>query len=309
MELRNIATFLRVAECESFTKAAEQLGYVQSTVTIQIQQLESELGVPLFDRIGKHVSLTVSGREFMAYATQMIQISERAQMLGKEPKEMSGVLRLGIVESLFKWVLVDQLPKYHRDFPKITIETRTSFGSELMQMLKRNELDMIFILGKQITEKDIVRACSHLVNIVFVTYPEHPLAGVGPVSLEEVVKQPLLLSERKGIYRKELDEEAARQNLYISPFLELDNSDIIVSLLKQKTGVSFLPEYTVKSSVQKGELVILPVKNCSVQLWQQVFFHKNKWVTPPMENLIQLIQDQIFRDGLGTPKSIMKEGS
>ncbi|MFR1801691.1 MAG: LysR family transcriptional regulator, partial [Faecalispora jeddahensis] len=68
MELRNVATFLRVAECESFTKAAEQLGYVQSTVTIQIQQLEAEICVPLFDRLGKHVSLTSSGQEFMVYA-------------------------------------------------------------------------------------------------------------------------------------------------------------------------------------------------------------------------------------------------
>lgn len=292
-----MATFLRVAECESFTKAAEQLGYVQSTVTIQIQQLEAEIGVPLFDRIGKHVSLTSSGQEFMGYATQMMQIAECSLLLGKPPKEMGGVLRLGILESLFNWVLCDQIPQYHRDFPKIILETRMTSGDDLLQMLKHNELDMIFFLGKKTTERDFIRACAHLINIVFVTYPEHPLAGRGPVCLADVVRQPMILPERKAIYRRALEEEAAQKNLYIAPFLEIDNSVSIVSLLKQKLGISFLPEYVVRSSVQKGELVILPVEDCAVQLWSQVFYHKSKWVTPPMDSLIQLIQDRVFQDG------------
>lgn len=296
MELRNVATFLRVAECESFTKAAEQLGYVQSTVTIQIQQLEAEIGVPLFDRIGKHVSLTSSGQEFMGYATQMMQIAECSLLLGKPPKEMGGVLRLGILESLFNWVLCDQIPQYHRDFPKIILETRMTSGDDLLQMLKHNELDMIFFLGKKTTERDFIRACAHLINIVFVTYLEHPLAGRGPVSLADVVRQPMILPERKAVYRRALEEEAAQKNLYIAPFLEIDNSVSIVSLLKQKLGISFLPEYVVRSSVQKGELVILPAEDCSVQLWSQVFYHKSKWVTPPMDSLIQLIQDRVFQD-------------
>ena len=296
MELRNVATFLRVAECESFTKAAEQLGYVQSTVTIQIQQLEAEIGVPLFDRIGKHVSLTSSGQEFMGYATQMMQIAECSLLLGKPPKEMGGVLRLGILESLFNWVLCDQIPQYHRDFPKIILETRMTSGDDLLQMLKHNELDMIFFLGKKTTERDFIRACAHLINIVFVTYPEHPLAGRGPVSLADVVRQPMILAEGKAVHGRALEEEAAQKNLYIAPFLEIDNSVSIVSLLKQKLGISFLPEYVVRSSVQKGELVILPAEDCSVQLWSQVFYHKSKWVTPPMDSLIQLIQDRVFQD-------------
>ncbi|MFR1801391.1 MAG: LysR family transcriptional regulator substrate-binding protein [Faecalispora jeddahensis] len=242
------------------------------------------------------MSLTSSGQEFMGYATQMMQIAECSLLLGKPPKEMGGVLRLGILESLFNWVLCDQIPQYHRDFPKIILETRMTSGDDLLQMLKHNELDMIFFLGKKTTERDFIRACAHLINIVFVTYPEHPLAGRGPVSLADVVRQPMILPERKAIYRRALEEEAAQKNLYIAPFLEIDNSVSIVSLLKQKLGISFLPEYVVRSSVQKGELVILPAEDCSVQLWSQVFYHKSKWVTPPMDSLIQLIQDRVFQD-------------
>ena len=74
MEFRNILTFLRAAELHSFTRAAEEMGYAQSTVTFHIQQLEAEIGVSLFDRIGKKVSLTPAGEQLVTYANQMLQL-------------------------------------------------------------------------------------------------------------------------------------------------------------------------------------------------------------------------------------------
>ena len=68
MDIKSIRTFVRVAELKSFTKAANEMNYVQSTVTMQIKQLEKELGYPLFDRIGKKVSLTLNGMQFLSYA-------------------------------------------------------------------------------------------------------------------------------------------------------------------------------------------------------------------------------------------------
>ena len=78
MELRNIKSFIKVAEFENFSKAAEVLGYAQSTITLQIQQLEQELGVNLFDRIGKRVLLSEKGRAFLSYANDMVQLEAEA---------------------------------------------------------------------------------------------------------------------------------------------------------------------------------------------------------------------------------------
>ena len=83
MELRNIITFLKIAELQSFTKAAKQLGYNQSTVTVQIKQLESELNICLFDRIGKSIRLTEKGTEFFEYANQLVEIAEKAKKIAK----------------------------------------------------------------------------------------------------------------------------------------------------------------------------------------------------------------------------------
>ena len=81
MEIKNIKTFLKVSATQNFSKAAQQLGYSQSAVTIQIQQLEKELGIPLFERIGKKVYLTEQGENFITYANNIIKAADTACLL------------------------------------------------------------------------------------------------------------------------------------------------------------------------------------------------------------------------------------
>ena len=100
MELRNITTFLRVAELQNFTHAAQELGYSQSAVTVQIRQLEIELGVPLFERIGRSVNLTAPGQAFLQQAGEIIKAAERARDAVRTAPEPEGTLRLGTMESL-----------------------------------------------------------------------------------------------------------------------------------------------------------------------------------------------------------------
>ena len=95
MELRNINTFLKVAATQNFSKAAEQLGYSQSAVTVQIRQLEKELGTPLFERIGKRVSLTERGMEFISYANEIMRVTDQARFFAKDQRELDGTLRIG----------------------------------------------------------------------------------------------------------------------------------------------------------------------------------------------------------------------
>ena len=290
MELRNITTFLRVATLASFTKAAEELGYSQSTVTIQIQQLEKELGVALFDRIGKNIFLTPMGEEFISYANELMHVASKALSLGKSPTTYYGTLRIGILESLFTWLFADQIPQYHREFPNVRLDIKTNTGIELTRMLRHNEVDIIFILGDKISQKECIRAFAAPIDVVFVASPENSLAQRTSLTLAEVLEQPFILAERNAIYRRELDRLASHRNIEFSPFLEVNNLVIILKLLKKKMGVSFLPEYVVREDFQKGKLVKLNVKGCDVKLWCQILYHKNKWVTPQMELFIDTVR-------------------
>ena len=108
----------------SFTKAATELGYVQSTISNQIKQLECELGFPLFDRIDKKIYLTSLGQEFRSYADSILENIHRSVMLGKSDKEIHGVIRVGVLESLLFSTLVNILPHYASQWPNIEIQIK-----------------------------------------------------------------------------------------------------------------------------------------------------------------------------------------
>ena len=291
MEFRNLVTFLRVAETGSFTAAAKQLQYVQSTVTIQIKQLENELGTILFDRIGRKVELTSDGETFRRYAIQIVNLSEQAKQINKEPGRIEGNLRIGILESLLIEVLSGKLLVYHENFPLVRVHTRTSPANVLFELLKQNELDILYFIGKKMHSPNFIHAWSKPVNIEFVTYPDHPLAQKKEVLLSELSEEPLILTEDNGFYRDALDEAAMEQGISLQPLFVIDNTTAIKKLLKQGVGISFLPEYTIQSSLAKQELATINVIDCPIHFWSQLLYHKNKFLTPQMEYFIDLIKE------------------
>ena len=291
MELKNINTFLRVAELSSFTKAAAELGYSQSTVTIQIQQLENELGFMLFDRIGRSVSLTPKGEEFIAYANEFLRLEARTLALRETAGSVSGTLRLGVLESLFVWKIADLLPQYHSKYPGVTIEIKSATGAALYRMLRQNELDIIYLLDNVVYHKDCVRACTSPVSLKFVASPKNELCRRKNIPLAEIAKEPLILTERDAIYRRELDNEAARNGIELVPFLEIDNLEVVLRLLKKQMGISFIPDYVLHESVESGELAVLDVDYHIINLWSQLVYHKNKFLTPQMLAFIRMVQE------------------
>ena len=112
MELRNLLTYSKVCEAMSFSKAADQLGYAQSTVTMQIAQLEDEQGVKLFDRSGKRIRLNTKGQELLLYANRLIALACEAKANVSDAKTPRGSLRVGVIESVGAFFLPEILESY-----------------------------------------------------------------------------------------------------------------------------------------------------------------------------------------------------
>lgn len=291
LELKNINTFVKVAELNSFTKAANELGYSQSTVTIQIKQLENELEFHLFDRIGKNVSLTPKGEEFLQYANKFLQLEAQALLLKGCADIASGTLRLGVLESLFVWRIADLIPEYHRKYPYVKIEIKSATGVALYRMLRQNDVDIIYLLDNIIYHKDCVRACVSPVSIQFVTYPENPLCARQCISLGEIANEPLIVTERDSIYRRELDLEAAKNKIELIPIIEINNIEVIVRLLKKKMGIAFMPDYVIKEYIKNGELAVLNVNCQPIEFSSQLIYHRGKFITPQMSAFIKMIRE------------------
>ena len=168
MELRNINTFLKVAATQNFSKAAEQLGYSQSAVTIQIRQLEKELGISLFERIGKRVYLTERGAEFTSYANEIMRMTSRASLFAKDKKEVSGTIRIGGVESVCTALLPELLLSFHKQYPKVKTVIKSGTTEKLMEMAKSNAIDFVFTLDRKICSAEWVKAVQKKERILFV---------------------------------------------------------------------------------------------------------------------------------------------
>ena len=128
----------------------------------------------------------------------------------------------------------------------------------------------------------------------FVTGAGSPYAIDRPLSLSEVAKFPLILTEGGLGYRHVLDEELAKRSLEVLPILEIGRTDIITSMLEAGVGVSFLPDFVTKKKVGEGKLVYLNVSDVEANIWKQLIYHKNKWVTRAMQELIKYVKDKEF---------------
>ncbi|MEM5779880.1 MAG: LysR family transcriptional regulator [Lawsonibacter sp.] len=291
MELRNVLTFLKAAQLKNFTQVAKELDYVPSTVTMQIQQLETELGFLLFDRIGKGVELTPLGQEFMDYANEIATISEKVRLLGVTPAKTPGTVRIGVLESLCGSVLVPRLRRYSLEFPHISMEIKIGATTDLFTMLKKGELDLIFILGEKIMDKDCTSVYEKQEKIVFVAPANHPLSKKRNTLLRELLQEPMILTEQVGLYRRALSSLAAMQNLLIEPLIELNDTQFICELVAQGLGLSFLPEYSVRKEVEQGTIAILDTAVQLPYFWAQIFHRKNKWLSPALKGLIRTMTE------------------
>lgn len=291
MDLRCLKTFLYTAELNSFTKAGEALGYSQSTVSFQIRQLEEELNVHLFERVNRTIALTDQGREVLQYVHKMIRLSQDLEMSLKEQKEVSGEIRLAMADSLCPVFLNENYMKYRERYPQIQLKIHTAGTEEMFRMLNHNQTDLVFTLDNHIHHAEYVTIQERKIQTHFVASVNHPLAQRSGLSVEELLKEDFLLTEKNMSYRRLMDEQLAAKSMEIIPKLELGNAGQICRLVEQNCGISFLPDYVSETAVKEGRVCYLPVEDCEVEIWLQLLHHRDKWISPAMQVVIDYCRE------------------
>ena len=205
MDVKNLETFVMVNELKSFTLAAQRLGYTQSTVSFQIKQLEKELSIPLFERIGHTVTLTNEGEKLLPLAQQILRLAaEATHICGNTAPE--GLVRIAIAESLASWEFHSRFKDFHEKYPGIRLKIIATSTDEMFQMLGQNQVDIVYTLDRRIFNHNYVTAFEAPVDIHFVTGAGHPLAGQTQITLEQILEYPLILTEKNMSYRAALDD-------------------------------------------------------------------------------------------------------
>lgn len=287
MDLKNLTTFIHVAELNSFTKAGEVLGFSQSTVSFQIKQLEEELHSQLFERINHTVVLTKKGQEVLSYAHQVNKLTQELKNNIKDKKAVSGHVRLAMADSLCTSMLCEGFSVFRKKYPNITLKVIPAGTEEMFRLLNHNEADAILTLDNHIYNTEYIIAKEEKVQVHFVAGADCPLRHKKSISIGELVQQPFILTERRMSYRRLMDEKLAEMSLEIQPVLEIGSTDLIRLLVEQNIGIAFLPDYVSARAVAEGRLFYLNVTDFEIEIWKQLLYHRHKWISPQMESVLQ----------------------
>lgn len=297
MEIRNLISFVQVAELNSFTKAAQVLGYSQSTISFQIKQLETELGCLLFERINHTITLTDRGKELLTYAQSISNLTENFMQNMNSPQEPEGFIHFVTPDSVCEDMLLTNYLDFHSHYPKIDLKFTNADTGAMFDMLDRNEADAIITLDNHVYQNDYTIAKEEHIDMHFVANAKSRFAGRKNLSIKDIADQPFILTEKSMGYRRILDKELAKKSIEIAPVLEIGRTDIITKLLEENCDcISYLPYFTTEKKVASGSLVYLDVCDVEIDIWKQLIYHKNKWVSNCLRAFIEYVKSHEFRE-------------
>ena len=296
MELRNLITFIHVVELGSFTKAGEQLGYSQSTISFQIKQLEDELGCLLFERINHTITLTERGHELVAYAHQVRALTEDFKESLTKQEDCKGHIHIVTPDSVCEEMITSRYIDFHKRYPNISIKFTTADTSVMFDMLDHNEADAIITLDSHSYRKDYVIAKEQALPMHFVTNAKSKFAKKHNLSIRDIVNEPFILTEYGQGYRRVFDKELAKKSLEITPVLEIGRTDLIASILTESNMISYLPDFVTKPYIKAKKLCYLDVCDMHIDIEKQLIYHKNKWMSKSLKTVIEYIKDNEFSE-------------
>lgn len=257
MELRQLVTFRMVAGTLSFSRTAQALNYVQSSVTAQIQGLEEELGVRLFDRLGKRVALTDAGARLLPYAEKMLSLSEEARCVVVGGDAPTGTLTITAPESICTYCLPEVLSQFRKRFPQVKLLFRPSSFLDIRRSVSEGEMDLGFLIEERQYSTALTIEVLAPTSLYLLVSPDHHLAGCAALSSRDLEGEQFLLTEAGCAYRNVLERNLNAAGVHVSTHLEFVGVETIKQCAIASMGIAFLPAMTVTRELESGSLVAL----------------------------------------------------
>lgn len=285
MELRHLRYFVSVADALNVSRAAERLHISQPAVSRQIRDLERDLGVRLFDRVGRRIRLTADGEDLLRRSREVLahadSLHERARAL---TRGVGGILRVGAVPQLLQSALAGYLTRYRRAHPGVDVRLTEEGGVRLLELVEHGELHVA--LGPVLTEARL--ACRPL-------FPIRLMAVIGAsarrkpratIDITELADEPLLLL-RRGVASRQLLEAACRI-AHIQPQIVLESAEpeSLLALAGAGYGVAVLPS-TIRAASRRVQMIPILQDGRSLGFWGAVIWDPRRALPAYAERFIE----------------------
>lgn len=293
MELRQLEYFIAVCEELHFSKAAEKLGISQPNLSLQIKALEEEIGAPLFDRLGKRISLTTAGHILQKHSRNLLADLQNAyDELAELRHHQGGRLAVGVLPSELDYRLTPLFIDFHRRFPKVGLRIHASV--ELVKMVLDATLDIAVSLMPIPDDRLTVLPLTEETYGLVVS-ERHELAGRDSVALDELKGLPIVIYPR-GFWGRELVEDACRrQGFELNAIVETTSNPSLFRFVAEGVGASVQTADLVES-VGDPALRFIPIRDDPPTRRMAIFHRSDKYLGHVANSFIRIAMDRLKRD-------------
>lgn len=297
MNFSKLQTFITLSDCLSFTEAAEQLYCSQPAVSMQIQSLEKEIGMPLFDRIGKKLYLTKHGQHFKPYAEQIINLYHSAKEHVRQLDDLSfGTLSFGASNFVGAHLLPAVLGEFNSLSPGIKINMNITSSGALTAMLENNKVEFLIVSDHiPIDENRYHTRTFYQDELVLIVNPAHRLAHESDCTLAELADEMWVLKPHQSATRSYLEREFGRYGFWSPQRIEISNLEAIKQSVVHGLGISIVSSLAIRHEVQNGQLVVVPITGVSLLRGIRYAYHRSIHLSPAATRFLSLL-DGMFGD-------------
>lgn len=303
MEIRQLRAFVAIAESGTFTAGALRVHVTQAAISMQIRQLETEIGAKVFVRAPRHVILTEAGEQLLRRARHILRehdaaLDEIAELAGAE----RGRLRIGSASAM---VLTEQLPsilkELRKQHPAADISVTSGTSEVLVDQILAGEVDVAFV-SLPVDVRGIKTERLSEDQLVAIASPRHKLAKQKTVSAYTLAGERLILGERGGNTRRLIDQFFAQAGVSLRVAMELSRQQAIKRMVEEDMGVGIVPLQSVKDEVEKGRLIRWWIEGAQINWELGIAQLSNGYDSPIMQKFVALAHRNFSGDGAAPAK-------
>jgi DNA-binding transcriptional LysR family regulator len=288
MDVRDLEVFLSVAKHLNFTRAGEEVHLSQPSVSVRVRQLERDLGIKLFEQLGKKVALTEAGRLLIPYARRVVAALDDARHVIEEIQGLErGVLRIGASTTPGIYLVPNLIAGFKRLYPKIEVHLEIKDTRRVEEGLIRNDYDFGFV-GGHLVGDEVKIVPWRTDEVVLIAPPEHPLAQRKQVQLKQLAGQQFIFRESGSATRRAVNEELRSLNLQLEAVMEMDNPEAVKQAVQAGLGVAFLSRFAVGMELRAGTLVVVRARGLTIRRELKIAYRKDKHLSRAAQAFIDV---------------------
>lgn len=279
LDLRHLDALQAIADRKSLTLAAHDLGVTQPAISIQMKKLEHELGVSLFERVGRGVELTEAGREVLQHARRIGRVVEDLRENLRQYRELGrGELRIAVV-STANYFISDHIARFRKDHPGVGINLFVANLGGVFNLIEANEADLA-ITGRPPEDAEFVAQRFMQNPLGIIAPPDHPLVGRADLAPQDLLDYPFVFREPGSGTRAAMERAFHEHGLECRASCVLSTNEAVKQAVQAGLGIAVISKQTIELEVVTGRLALIECSGLSL-MRQWFLAYRNFRRLPP----------------------------